>query len=146
MSTLADYMTNDHRRCDDRFALAEAAVHAGLWELAATHAAEFGAAIKHHFQMEEQVLFPAFEEETGSLQGPTAVMRSEHTQIRALLADLNEALWQRAREDFLGCADTLNTLIQQHNMKEESILYRMSDRVLAERRAELLEAMSGMTA
>lgn len=144
MNRITDYLTNDHHRCDDLFAAAEIAGSAEDWRQAAARLADFGALLEHHFAMEEQVLFPAFEEETGMTQGPTAVMRSEHRQIRELMECLTQALTEHDREAFLGYADTLNTMIQQHNMKEEGILYRMSDRVLQARQSELIEAMEGV--
>ena len=45
----------------------------------------FQALVLQHFCAEEQVLFPAFEEQTGMLTGPTQVMRSEHMQLRLSL-------------------------------------------------------------
>ena len=39
-----------------------------------------------HFEMEEAVLFPAFEEATGMTQGPTMVMHAEHVQMKGVLA------------------------------------------------------------
>ena len=45
----------------------------------------FQDALLHHFAMEEEVMFPAFEARTGMTQGPTAVMRSEHRQMTDLL-------------------------------------------------------------
>ena len=48
---------------------------------------------------------------------------------------------QRDADGFLGNSETLNTLMQQHNMKEESILYPMTDRVLDGRQEALIGAM-----
>lgn len=146
MDSITEYLAADHRRCDDHFARAEAQAADSNWTQVAIHLAEFERVLEHHFAMEEEVLFPAFEQASGSTQGPTAVMRMEHRQIRDLLGALNEALASGDREDFLGCADTLNTLIQQHNMKEEGILYQMSDRLLAQRRVEVLRDMAGIAA
>lgn len=69
-------------------------------------------------------------------------MRMEHQQMRSILAMLHEALIQRDADDFLGHSDTLNTMMQQHNMKEESILYVMSDRVLSGQQHDIIGAMT----
>jgi iron-sulfur cluster repair protein YtfE (RIC family) len=45
---------------------------------------------------------------------------------------MDEAITARDADSFLGLAETLMILTQQHNMKEEQILYPMSDRVLAD--------------
>jgi DUF438 domain-containing protein len=92
----------------------------------------FQAAIEHHFDMEEQVLFPAFEQQTGIVQGPTMMMRSEHQQMRGLLFQLKDAMERQEEEDFLDTTETLLIMMQQHNMKEEGILYPMSDEQLSD--------------
>jgi hypothetical protein len=51
----------------------------------------FDRTMRHHFAMEEEVLFPAFERTTGMVRGPTMVMRMEHTQMRALLDQIGGA-------------------------------------------------------
>jgi hemerythrin-like domain-containing protein len=70
--------------------------------------------------------------------GPTQVMRMEHIQIRSLMDDALDTLNQGNAEDYLGLADTLVIMMQQHNMKEENILYPMCDQHLAGETPELL--------
>ena len=65
-------------------------------------------------------------------------MRSEHEQMRALLAQMNEALAARQQDQFLGLGETLMLLTQQHNMKEENILYPIMDQCIADQ-ADLLQ-------
>ncbi|HFC53637.1 MAG TPA: hemerythrin domain-containing protein, partial [Gammaproteobacteria bacterium] len=80
---------------------------------------------------EEEVLFPAIEEAIGSSMGPTQVMRLEHEQMRGLLGEMEQALVAKDADAFLGGAETLLVLMQQHNAKEEQIVYPLSDQVLA---------------
>ncbi len=129
---ISEFMTQSHRECDELFAVAEAA--AGDGDLARTrqaHAA-FAAALLHHLAMEENVLFPDFEAATGMTAGPTAVMRMEHGQMRGLFTQMQQALDSAALEGYLGAAETLLILIQQHNMKEEHMLYPMCDRAVGD--------------
>jgi hemerythrin-like domain-containing protein len=90
--------------------------------------------------MEEQVLFGAYEAVAGAA-GSSQVMRREHEQMRALFADLARALEGRAGTEFLGLSETLLMLMQQHNMKEEQMLYPMCDRLLASGRDDLIARM-----
>ena len=62
--------------------------------------------------------------------GPTEMMRYAHEQMRALLAQMREACAARDADAYGGAAETLLMLMQQHNMKEENILYPMCDRAL----------------
>ena len=124
------FMTQDHRRCDEAFATAEALVGKEAWDMATEAFEAFTEMTLAHFTMEEEVLFPAFEEKTGMTYGPTEVMRQEHGRMREVIAGLREALDNRDQRRFYGISETLMILLQQHNMKEEQILYTMADRNL----------------
>lgn len=138
MTTIRSFMTDDHRRCDDIFADAEQALAARNLTAAKAAFGHFRAALLAHFDSEEKTLFPTFEAKTGMRMGPTQVMRMEHTQMRTMLDDAAGALERGDTEDYLGLADTLLIMMQQHNMKEENILYPMCDEHLAGETPELL--------
>jgi DUF438 domain-containing protein len=138
MTGIRNFMTDDHRRCDDYFAWAEDALKRN--DLVATLAAfrQFRLAMYAHFEAEEDTLFPAFEAATGMRTGPTQVMRMEHDQMRAQLADAEQALVAGLVDDYAGMVETLLIMMQQHNMKEENILYPMCDQHLAGESVALL--------
>lgn len=141
METISSYMTRDHHRCDELFAQAEAAVSGQDWAVIATELRVFLDSMQHHFKMEEEVLFPAFEQRTGMSMGPTQVMRMEHVQMRELFDAMADAVKQQDRDEFLGQAETLLVMMQQHNMKEEQMLYHMADQALADETEETLQKM-----
>ncbi len=64
--------------------------------------------------------------------GPTQVMRMEHQQMRALVQDLDTALNNQDKDRYLGLSETLMVMMQQHNMKEEMMLYPMLAQNLAQ--------------
>ncbi|MDD5180513.1 MAG: hemerythrin domain-containing protein [Gallionellaceae bacterium] len=131
MQAITDYMSADHQRCDNLFAEAEAA--AAKNDLAATVAGfnAFHQAMVHHLTMEENIMFPAIEEATGMyMSGPTRIMRMEHGQMRGLFEDIEAALNAEDTHACAGLMETLLVLMQQHNMKEEQMLYPMADRSL----------------
>ena len=132
MTTIRTFMTDDHRRCDDLFAETEQAIAKKNLPAAKAAFAHFRNAILAHFDCEEKTLFPTFEAKTGMRMGPTQVMRMEHSQMRALLDDAVDALEQGNSDDYLGLADTLLIMMQQHNMKEENMLYPMCDQALGQ--------------
>jgi len=129
---IREFMSQDHKDCDLLFAKAENAASTGDWETASQAFNEFTGAMDRHLGLEEQGLFPAFEEATGMVSGPTEMMRMEHEQMRAQFAEMREALEKKQADDFLGEAETLLILMQQHNIKEEQILYSMMDQHLSE--------------
>ena len=115
--------TLDHRACDALWGRVEEAADAD--EGTAEAFARFDAALRRHLDMEEQVLFPAFEAATGMIGGPTRVMRFEHDQMRGLLDQMGVAVADQDPGRLLDQGDTLLMLIQQHNVKEEGMLYPM---------------------
>ena len=70
--------------------------------------------------------------------GPTQVMRGEHVQMRELLDAGRDALVAKDADDYSGNAETLLIMMQQHNMKEENILYPMCDQHLIDQVDEML--------
>ncbi len=138
---ISNFMRDEHRHCDDEFAKAEQAVNDGDFKKAFEFFEGFMIDTLKHFDKEEEVLFPAFEAATLSTEGPTQVMRYEHNQVRGLLEQIKDAIDKEDKEQFFSAADTLMILLQQHNMKEEQMLYAMCDNVLEEQAAELVEKM-----
>lgn len=94
--------------------------------------------LRRHIRMEEDRLFPLFEDRSripaGS--GPTAVMRAEHQQIEAILGSVEKLLGAG------DCATVIQTiegqpvhptaLFHSHDAKEESVLYPMADRMFTQ--------------
>ena len=140
MTTITDFLSADHLLCDNLFATAEADASQNNWDKTSTGFSIFKNTLEHHFAMEE-VMFPAFEARTGMTQGPTSIMRSEHLQMIGLLNQMSDAVATQDRDAYLGDADTLLIIMQQHNVKEEQMLYRMADQVLAGEADELIERM-----
>ena len=144
MSLPTEILPAHHRHCDDLFVAAEEAVQRGDWAAAAPSFEHFHDQMKAHFAAEEELLFPAFEAATGMSAGPTKMMRYEHEQMRSLLSQLAAACAAHDSDGYAGAAETLLMLMQQHNMKEENILYPMCDQALgaeAERLGEKLGAV-----
>lgn len=137
MPRINDTLPPHHKQCDDYFASAEEAAQNGHWAACAAALGDFSRDLLAHFDAEERLLFPAFETATGIKSGPTQVMRMEHVQMRELLAQLEAAKAGQDAETFSGVAETLLILMQQHNMKEENILYPMCEQSLGEAVAQL---------
>ncbi|MCL2525177.1 MAG: hemerythrin domain-containing protein [Betaproteobacteria bacterium] len=131
MTPIRSFMTADHRHCDNLFAAAEEAMAKGDLGAGKIAFEQFREALQNHFSAEEKTLFPSFEVKTGMTMGPTRVMRMEHEQMRILLDEAAKALERGDGDDYLGQAETLLIMMQQHNLKEENMLYPMCDEHLA---------------
>lgn len=146
MSVISEFMTDDHRHCDELFADIETAMVKSDQAGAKVRLEQFLAAMEHHFQMEEEILFPAFEAATGMSMGPTAMMRHEHAQMRQMFRQMHDAMAAGDADNYLGIAETLLVMMQQHNIKEEQILYPMTDNALASQEKALIEQLKMLDA
>lgn len=134
-------MTADHRHCDQFLADFEQHVAARDWDQAVSDGQGLAAALLDHFAREEQCLFPELLAVDPRAGGPVQVMTLEHRQMRALLADLEGAIGKRDPDECLGLVETLHFLVQQHNAKEEGILYPLADQGLASHAEGLLDQL-----
>ena len=130
-STINIFMTGQHKECDELFTIAESSIAEGNWDLGIGQWEEFANELEKHFVREESILFPEFEAETGSMGGPTHMMRMEHDQMRALVTEINKASSEHDADQFLALTETLMMTMQQHNMKEEQMLYPMIDHAMS---------------
>ena len=89
-------------------------------------------------------MFPAFEDATGMTQGPTMVMRIEHEQMKQLLNSLQEDVNKKDKDHFFGVSESLMMLMQQNNMKEEQMLYKMADMHLGTLVSKVIEDMKAI--
>ena len=126
-----DYLQADHRRLDGLMGECQAKARAGEMGTAGEVFARFRDGLVRHIKIEEGLLFPVFEKATGlpKTGGPTGVMRQEHEEILRLLGLLRELFGSAdpAPAEFESLQSTLVALLHEHNLKEERILYPMTD-------------------
>jgi iron-sulfur cluster repair protein YtfE (RIC family) len=134
--TVTQYLRQDHDRIDILIADLCAMVEDGELERADYSAGDLDAALRRHIRLEEDLLFPLFDERIG-IRGPTIVMRDEHRQIEGWLGALERALADGSRAHASTALAELLQILGRHNRKEENILYPKTDSALRpdERRA-----------
>lgn len=137
--TIKDFMTHHHRGCDQLLTLVEDSIEAKDFDAASTKYKDFEDETLKHFKMEEEYLFKLFEEKSGMPGGgPVQVMLMEHEQVRSLFTKMNEALSEKDGDRFYGLSDSLIILLQQHNAKEEQMLYTMIQNTLNTENEEIV--------
>lgn len=141
---ISKFLTQDHRACDEAFSEVENSILNKKTDGLDKKFQEFADDFLNHFKMEEEVMFPVFEERTGMFEGPTQVMRMEHQQMKGLIAQMQGDVEKGNYEHFLGLAETFMILTQQHNAKEEQMLYNMADQVLGDVESEVIEKMKNI--
>lgn len=146
METINDYMMKDHQLVDGFFERAEAAAKAADFTALEREATEFLDRIAVHIDVEDRLLFAAFEERTGMTQaGPSVTMREEHRQMEPLFDEMREAVASRDAAAYLRAAAQVVEILKPHNDKEETMMYPMIDDALGtDVRALLDEAKATM--
>lgn len=140
MSNIKEFLTNDHRECDETFAQMEDAV-ANNSDDALLKFEKFYDDLNNHFSMEEIVLFQALVQASNIVNNPTKLMEMEHEQMRELLSKMRNAIEEKNRDKFFSASETLMILMQQHNIKEEQILYTLAEQHLSDDADHLISRM-----
>lgn len=145
MGSINDYMMKDHRLCDRIFESAEQAAAASDFAALERQAGAFLHRIAVHIEMEERLLFPAFEERTGMSEGgPTATMCDEHRRMEGMFEQMRAAIAARDAAGYRAVSAALNEMLTQHNMKEEQMMYPMLEQAVGDDAPALLDDVKAM--
>lgn len=130
--TIGQQLEHDHHRIDEEFArfadsLTTATVNRDAFDAAA-------AGLRHHIYVEESLHFPILR--AAGLMAPVLVMLREHGEIWDLLDATASALDQGAAVGDLW--SRLASVLEQHNMKEERILYPAGDQQISPADTDLI--------
>ena len=142
--TITAYYEEDHDRLDELFKTFQISKRSDFTK-AKEAFKEFKVGLQRHIVWEEELLFSIWEEKTGMIEdGPTPMMRHEHSQIRQLL----DAIHQKVEGNNLETdqdEQALLNLLSSHNRKEERALYPAIDNVTnAEERATVFSNMTSI--
>ncbi len=127
--TITTFYEEDHDRLDELFKVFQTSKRSDFAK-AKEAFKEFKVGLQRHIVWEEELLFPMWEEKTGMIEdGPTPVMRFEHSQIKQQL----DAIHQKVEGQNLDTdqeEQALLNLLSSHNRKEERALYPAIDNVI----------------
>ena len=128
--TITTFYEKDHDRLDELFNTFQTAKRSDSTK-AKEAFNEFKVGLQRHMVWEEELLFPMWEEKTGMVEdGPTPMMRHEHSQIRQLLDSIDRKVEsQNLNTD--QDEQALFNLLSSHNRKEERALYPAIDNVIS---------------
>ncbi|NJL18059.1 MAG: hemerythrin domain-containing protein [Nitrospira sp.] len=128
--TIKAFYEQDHDRLDELFKTFQTFKRTDLAK-AKEAFREFKIGLQRHIVWEEVLLFPIWEDKTGMVEdGPTPMMRHEHSQIKQLL----DAIHHKIEGQNLDTDRDEQALIQaldSHNRKEERALYPAIDNVIS---------------
>lgn len=142
--TVTAFYEKDHDRLDELFKTFQTSKRSDFAK-AREAFKEFKVGLQRHIVWEEELLFPMWEEKTGMIEdGPTPIMRHEHSQIKQLL----DAIHQKVEGQNLDTdqdEQALLNLLSSHNRKEERALYPAIDNVInADEREKVFSDMNSI--
>ena len=133
---VSEYLTSDFKRLDLILnSLVKAVRLEKSVELQQSLFSLFKSGLMRHIQWEEGVLFPIFERESNLPNGPTRIMKAEHSEMSSVLNSIEDTLDNRIDLEKLVA---LGNCLDEHNLKEKRILYPSIDRMLDEDTQEMI--------
>ncbi|MDH4082260.1 MAG: hemerythrin domain-containing protein [Nitrospira sp.] len=140
--TITQFYEKDHDQLDEWFKTFQTSKRSDFAK-AKEAFKKFKVGLQRHILWEEELLFPMWEEKTGMVEdGPTPMMRHEHSQIKQLL----DAIHQKVEGQNLDTDQDEQALLQllgSHNRKEERALYPAIDNVIsADERVKVFSDMN----
>lgn len=142
MDEIAEFMSQDHDRIDgllERFRAGTISPKEAQESLET-----FRCALEKHIEWEERVIFPAFENKTGS-EGAvsTDALRLQHEEFRRQIEDLRKCS-SADKQNERNLAEVLIESLKDHNYAEESFIYPWIDSVLElQEKKEILGRLQG---
>jgi len=97
--------------------------------------------LEGHVEMEEKVLYPAYEAVADAPRGPTETLREQHRELLRLLRDCSDVFATRDPEHISEALDTLDAAMTRHHDMEEEIFLPMAGHTLLGSREEVLAAL-----
>ena len=146
MESITAWMRQDHVLIDGILERATAAAQVGDLAALERDATLFLQRLERHIDMEESLLFPAFEERTGmTAAGPSARMRAEHEQMQGIFLQIRAAAAAQDAAGFSRASQALLEILVPHNLKEEQMMYPMLDEAMGAQGPSLLADVKEMS-
>lgn len=141
--SIKTYFEREHDRLDQLFKQFRELKQTDF-QKAKEHFEEFKIGLQRHKRLEEEILFPLFDQKTGMTMGPTRLMRREHKLIRYHLEAIHKKVQNLDPES--GLEDQLLlSVLSAHHQKEENVLYPTLDQLVTDAdRVSVFEAMKNL--
>ncbi len=142
VKNISTLMSQDHRNCDSNYEIIEKFLEQNNLAMAKNSFEIWRDKNLKHFLIEEEILFLETIKAIGGKIPPIMVMELEHLQIRNCFLEIENSLLAEDITKFYQLAETCMIMIQQHNFKEEQILYPIIDRAILATHEDVLSTVS----
>ena len=125
--SVSEYLSLDHDRLDLLLLEVIKLVSARRFNEARPKLSNFAFELRRHIYLEDDVVYPRFEQLTEMIDGPTVVMRDEHRAIEHHLAGMIDAAMRDDRDGFDAEQEAMVAVLSDHTAREEALLYGVLD-------------------
>lgn len=144
MNRDANWLVHDHRKYDRALEDCEFAAEVEDWKTAVKLFKTFAEDLKLHMQMEDEVLYPLLEEESGDPKGELVLLGHEHDDLVRLLGDLIDVIKTKNFHHFEESLRPLRKVMIQHNDYEEMVFLSLGTESLLLRRDEIMSRLDAL--
>ena len=144
MNEPSNWLVHDHRKYDVALDECETAADVGEWKNAKRLFNDFVADLKLHMQIEDEVLYPLFVEESGDPEGVIGHLSDEHDYLVRLVQDLAYIIRANDFDHFLDSLEPLHKAMNEHNEHEESVFLNMANQSILMRRDEIMQRLAAV--
>jgi len=142
MSSTNNWLIHEHSLYENLLSQCTEAVEIEDWKTVNLLFKKMVTHLKRHMALEEEVLYPAYEEATHAPQGPTGALREEHDQIVRLILDMARIIKTRDSDYVLECLTHLESQMIKHHEKEEDLFLPMASHILDAKREEISQQLA----
>ena len=112
-----------------------------LWEDCEDVFITFVRSLKVHMAMEEEVLYPAYEQHSDFPQDPVRALRQDHDRLFQLVRDIYQILKSRDSEHFVDAVKPVVVSLHHHHDKEEDFFLPMAGHLLMPYRESIVDEL-----
>lgn len=146
MSTTDNWLIHDHHKYDEMLTECEMAAEMADWKDAIRLFNQFTTELNLHMQLEDEVLYPIFEDKQNDDDDEMSILHEEHENIVRLLRDLVCVIKTKNIDHFMDSLVPLHEAMNEHNEHEEIVFERLGSDSLLTRRDEIMEQLSAIKA
>lgn len=136
-----NWLNHDHENFESAVYKCRSACDDANWPLVQQVFNELVTSYKFHVQIEEEVLFPAYEQHPDVPRDPTDSLRADHTQIFRLMENILQQLGQSPDDSVAEDLSLLYRTLIRHHEKEEQIFLPMASQALYFDKDAILEEL-----
>lgn len=144
MDTTNNWLIHDHHKYDEMLTECELAADMADWKDAIQLFDKFTTELKLHMQLEDEVLYPLFEEKQSDDDDEMSILHEEHENLMRLLRDLVCVIKTKNIEHFMDSLVPLHEVMNEHNEHEEMVFEHLGSDSLLTRHDEITERLSAI--